>query len=76
MRTRKSVLTLLLLFVAILFYTPAAGKKWLACFGTYTGKKSEGIYVARFNPAMGKLKQPWQSIELGSLVSVVFAPAR
>jgi 6-phosphogluconolactonase len=32
--------------------------KVLAYFGTYTGGKSQGIYVADFDPASGKLGQP------------------
>ena len=58
MRTLKCVLTLLALSFATLISTPAAEKEWLAYFGTYTGKKSKGIYVARFNPKTGKLSAP------------------
>jgi 6-phosphogluconolactonase len=36
----------------------AEGKKVLAYFGTYTNGKSEGIYVAEFDPATGKLGEP------------------
>jgi 6-phosphogluconolactonase len=35
-----------------------AEQKMLAYFGTYTGGKSEGIYVAEFDPATGKLGEP------------------
>jgi len=58
MRTLKCVSALLLLSFATLISTPAAEKEWLAYFGTYTGKKSKGIYVARFNPTTGKLSAP------------------
>ena len=58
MRILKCVSALLLLSFATLISTPAAEKEWLAYFGTYTGKKSKGIYVARFNPATGKLSAP------------------
>src|SRR5690348_2624328 len=30
----------------------------LVYFGTYTGGKSKGIYVSRFNPATGELSAP------------------
>lgn len=36
----------------------AEGKKVLAYLGTYTGGKSEGIYVAEFDTATGKLSEP------------------
>jgi 6-phosphogluconolactonase len=35
-----------------------AGKKVFAYFGTYTGAKSKGIYMAEFDPASGKLGSP------------------
>ena len=69
-------MALLIRFVATLISTPAAEKESLAYFGTCTGKKSKGIHVARFDPATGRLKPTGQSIEVGSSVSVVFAPAR
>ena len=58
MRILKCVSALLLLSFATLISTPAAEKEWLAYFGTYTGKKSKGIYVARFNPKSGHLSAP------------------
>jgi 6-phosphogluconolactonase len=58
MRILKCVSALLLLSFATLISTPAAEKEWLAYFGTYTGKKSKGIYVARFNPKTGQLSAP------------------
>lgn len=36
----------------------AEDAKVLAYFGTYTGGKSQGIYVADFDPASGKLGEP------------------
>lgn len=36
----------------------ADAKKTLAYFGTYTGAKSQGIYVAEFDSATGKLGEP------------------
>lgn len=66
MRTLKCVLALVVLFFATLVSTPAAGREWLAYFGTYTGKKSKGIYVARFNPRTGKLSAPELAAEANS----------
>ena len=38
--------------------TPRNAKEFLAYIGTYTGAKSKGIYVARFDPASGRLGAP------------------
>ena len=35
--------------------TPPADGAMLVYFGTYTGAKSKGIYVSRFDPATGRL---------------------
>jgi 6-phosphogluconolactonase len=58
-------LTLLSLVIGILIGAPAgsaraASKKEeaLVYFGTYTGKKSKGIYVSRFDAATGRLGTP------------------
>src|SRR5437867_9062414 len=42
--------------------TPRNPKEFLVYIGTYTGGKSKGIYVSRFDPASGKLGAP----ELGA----------
>ncbi|HWH68576.1 MAG TPA: beta-propeller fold lactonase family protein, partial [Candidatus Sulfotelmatobacter sp.] len=42
----------------------AAEKSMLVYFGTYTGAKSKGIYVARFDPATGKLSAPELAAEI------------
>jgi len=36
----------------------AAGAEYYVYFGTYTGKKSKGIYASRFDVATGKLASP------------------
>ena len=38
--------------------TPRNGKEFLVYIGTYTGGKSKGIYVARFDSLSGKLGGP------------------
>jgi 6-phosphogluconolactonase len=37
---------------------PSDGKKMWVYIGTYTGKKSKGIYKCDFDPATGKLSEP------------------
>lgn len=44
----------------------ASGADWLVYFGTYTGKKSRGIYVSRFNAATGALGAPELAAEAAS----------
>src|SRR4051812_32392863 len=36
----------------------AAGNTMIVYVGTYTGPKSKGIYMMRFDPATGKLTEP------------------
>src|SRR6476646_9324007 len=42
----------------------AAGKPMIVYVGTYTGAKSKGIYMMRFDPATGKLAEPEVAAEL------------
>jgi 6-phosphogluconolactonase len=44
----------------------AAPKRYLVYFGTYTGEKSKGIYVSRFDAAQGKLEAPTLAAEIVS----------
>ncbi len=44
----------------------ASGGEMLVYFGTYTGKKSKGIYVSRFNPKTGALGAPELAAEAAS----------
>jgi 6-phosphogluconolactonase len=47
------------LFLALLFsLVPACAREFLVYFGTYTGPKSKGIYLATFDTATGKLTGP------------------
>ena len=50
----------LCLFAGLLLWWSSVGfaGEFLVYFGTYTGAKSKGIYVARFDPASGKLSAP------------------
>ncbi len=41
----------------------AAGTPWLVYLGTYTGTKSQGIYVSRFDPQTGWLTTPELAVE-------------
>ncbi|HEY9174786.1 MAG TPA: lactonase family protein [Verrucomicrobiae bacterium] len=54
---------LLLTFWSILQAAPA---RYLVYFGTYTGPKSQGIYVARFDATTGKLGMPELAAETKS----------
>ena len=51
-------------------------KEVLVYFGTYTGGKSKGIYVARFNPANGKLGAPELAAETVSPSFLAVDPGR
>lgn len=42
----------------------AAGKQYRVYFGTYTGPKSQGIYVSRFDTSTGKLQAPELAAEI------------
>src|SRR5258708_2379562 len=44
----------------------AAPKHYLVYFGTYTGEKSKGIYVSRFDTSSGKLEPPALAAEIVS----------
>ena len=50
----------LCLFAGLLLLWSSVGfaGEFLVYFGTYTGAKSKGIYVSRFNPATGRLSAP------------------
>jgi len=50
----------LCLFTGLLLWWSSVGfaGEFLVYFGTYTGPKSKGIYVSRFNPATGSLSAP------------------
>ena len=53
-------------FLIALFATAAmaAPHNYLVYFGTYTGEKSKGIYVSRFDAADGKLEPPRLAAEI------------
>src|SRR5689334_1812765 len=46
--------------------TAAGGSDTFVYFGTYTGKKSKGIYVSRFDTATGTLGTPELAAESSS----------
>lgn len=55
--------------------TPADGPLWIFV-GTYTGKKSQGIYRVEFDPATGKLGTPELAAEVTSPSFLAVAPDR
>jgi 6-phosphogluconolactonase len=46
----------------------------LVYFGTYTGAKSRGIYVSKFDPATGKLSVPTLAVETRNPTFLAVAP--
>jgi len=44
--------------------TDAWGEEWHVYFGTYSGEKSRGIYLSRFDTETGHLSQPQLAVEL------------
>jgi 6-phosphogluconolactonase len=54
----------------------AADSSTLVYFGTYTGGKSQGIYVSRFDPAAGTLTAPELAAAITSPSFVAFHPNR
>src|SRR5437867_3678124 len=58
-----------LALVILGFFAPTAfgaDQQFFVYFGTYTGAKSKGIYVCRFNSATGKLGTPELAAESAS----------
>jgi 6-phosphogluconolactonase len=53
----------------------STGSQWVY-FGTYTGQKSKGIYVARFEPATGKLSAPELAAETRNPTFLAVNPTR
>ena len=54
----RAALAALLLVPFSMNADSALSKQFLVYFGTYTGTKSQGIYVSRFDAASGKLSAP------------------
>jgi 6-phosphogluconolactonase len=54
---------------------PLEGSMWVY-FGTYTGAKSKGIYVSRFDPATGKLGAPELAVATASPSFLALHPSR
>jgi 6-phosphogluconolactonase len=55
-------------------HEPSQG--YWAYFGTYTGPKSKGIYVARFDPHTGTLSEPRLAAETASPSFLAMSPGR
>jgi 6-phosphogluconolactonase len=63
-------------FVSSGFGESARSAQTLVYFGTYTGEKSKGIYVARLDPASGKLSAPELAAETVSPSFLAIHPNR
>jgi 6-phosphogluconolactonase len=73
---RMNSIRLVLITLAILTgmtVSSFAGES-LVYFGTYTGAKSQGIYVSRFNSATGKLSPPELAAEITNPTFLAVAP--
>src|SRR5262245_15972798 len=76
MRTSFLGLLLLLVFASTAFReSPKDGPMWVFV-GTYTGKKSQGIYRVEFDPATGKLGKPELAAEAASPSFLAISPDR
>jgi 6-phosphogluconolactonase len=70
--TMKS-LCLIAMMSTLLSVAGAAGES-LVYFGTYTGPKSQGIYVSRFEAATGRLTPPQLAAEMENPTFLAVAP--
>src|SRR3954471_5796718 len=77
MRTPILLALLFALFLApaTVAETPKDGPMWIFV-GTYTGKKSQGIYRVEFDPATGKLGTPELAAEVTSPSFLAVGPDR
>src|SRR5262245_28730961 len=76
MRTLLPGLSLVLVVAPVsLAETPKDGPMWVFV-GTYTGKKSQGIYRVEFDPATGKLGKPELAAEVASPSFLAIHPNR
>lgn len=66
----------LLIALLLLGLTGSSAKECLVYFGTYTGPKSQGIYVARFDSATGKLSEPQLAAEIQNPSFLALHPDR
>ena len=64
----------LVIFVGVSFSSPAGES--LVYFGTYTGAKSQGIYVSRFDSVTGTLSAPELVAETKNPTFLAIAPGR
>ena len=72
MNSLRLVLTILAIF-ADLTVSSRAGES-LVYFGTYTGAKSQGIYVSRFDSTTGKLSVPELAAKMTNPTFLAIAP--
>jgi 6-phosphogluconolactonase len=69
MKTSQTLVGLALLSLLVLpsdVFAAEAAARQLVYYGTYTGGKSRGIYVSRFDPATGRLSAPELAAETAS----------
>ncbi len=82
MRFRSSLKLLCVLLAALLLASiparadHASSHQFLVYFGTYTGAKSQGIYVSRFDTASGQLSAPTLAAPSANPSYLALAPDR
>ncbi|HLX95010.1 MAG TPA: lactonase family protein [Verrucomicrobiae bacterium] len=76
LKSVRAALTVLLLAATLASADGALSKPFLVYFGTYTGTKSQGIYVSRFDPASGKLSAPALAAPAVNPAYLALAPDR
>lgn len=72
---RMAVVAVAGLAMMIVATTHAQEKQWRAYFGTYTGGKSEGIYVAEFDPIKGEFSKPRLAAKIDQPSFLAIAPS-
>src|SRR6185503_3726068 len=79
LRTMKAITRASLILASCFMATSALAAdshQWLVYFGTYTGPKSKGIYVSRFDDKTGKLSEPQLAAETASPSFLAIHPTR
>ncbi len=75
----KLICVALVVFLSVSFSAnadSASTKQFFVYFGTYTGTKSKGIYVSRFDSATGKLSEPMLAAQTVNPAYLAIAPDR
>ncbi len=69
-------LTCVLASAVVCMNSRAMGEECITYFGTYTGEKSKGIYISRFDPGTGRLTQPELAVEVKNPTYLALHPTK